>query len=227
MIRNRLLIVFLAAVVLLCACNDSTNRETYTSDTVFRGDDYIDKNVTIETKDITQENMLAIPEKYRYMFENGVNKGDFPDNSEIKRIALSKINSMDESGSVWNVIFGVIDFEEKKSEYGLRKDGNLLEPNSTQEYQLTEEDIKIYRDAFHSEYLARDATFGNGWWKIAVEYKSGECYTYEFQDEGFLYDAPENIMINYFFNKMDLSDSNRSIFSLNHEELWSINESEI
>ena len=56
-------------------------------------------------------------------------------------------------------------------------------------------------------------------WKIAVEYQNGECYTYEFGSEGFHYDAPENLMINYFFDKMDLSDSNRDYFSLHHEDL--------
>ena len=56
-------------------------------------------------------------------------------------------------------------------------------------------------------------------WKIAVEYQNGECYTYEFGSEGSHYDAPENLMINYFFNKMDLSDSNRDYFSLHHEDL--------
>ena len=214
----------MAGIFLLSACNNKTNQETFFSDItadnyITQGDDYIEENVKAEKKDIAQENMLAIPEEYRYMFENGVNKGAFPDNSEIKRIALSKINAMDAYDSVWNVIFGVIDFDEKKAEYGLRKDGNLSEPDITQEYQLTEEDIEIYRDAFKSELLVREAEFGNGYWKIAVEYKNGECYTYGFQDEGLLYNAPENLMINYYFNKMDLTDSDRDYYSLHHEEL--------
>ena len=218
--RKRYFIVSLAVIMLLCACNGKTNQKNVISEIVGpQGDDYIDEKTKVPMKDITEENMLAIPEKYRYMFENGINKGEFPDNSEIKRIALSKINSMDAYDSVWEVIFGVIDFDEKKSKYGLRKDGNLLEPDIIQEYQLTEEDIEIYRDAFHSEYLVQEATFGNGRWKIAVEYQNGECYTYEFGSEGSHYDAPENLMINYFFNKMDLSDSNRDYFSLHHEDL--------
>ena len=222
--RKNIFFIFLAGIILLSACNNKTNQGTFTSDKmpddyIQQGDDYIGENVKAEKKDITQENMLAIPEEYRYMFENGVNKGAFPDNSEIKRIALSKINAMDAYDSVWNVIFGVIDFDEKKAEYGLRKDGNLSEPDIIQEYQLTEEDIEIYRDAFKSELLIREAEFGNGWWKIAVEYENGECYTYGFQDEGLLYDAPENIMINYFFNKMDLTDSDRDYYSLHHEDL--------
>ena len=222
--RKNIFIVSIAVIILLSACNSKTNQGTFTSDITAdnhypQGDDYIDDNVKAERKDITEENKLAIPEEYRYMFENGVNKGAFPDNSEIKRIALSKINAMDAYGSVWNVIFGVIDFDEKKAEYGLRKDGNLSEPDIIQEYQLTEEDIEIYRDAFKSELLIREAEFGNGWWKIAVEYENGECYTYGFQDEGLLYDAPENLMINYFFNKMDLTDSDRDYYSLHHEDL--------
>ena len=218
--RKKLFIVSVAVIMFLCACNGKTNQKTVISEIVGpQGDDYIDENTKVQKKDITEENMLAIPEKYRYMFEKGVNKGEFPDNSEIKRIALSKINCMDAYESVWAVIFGAIDFDEKKSEYGLRRDGNLLEPEITEEYQLTDEDLEIYRDAFHSEYLVQEATFGNGSWKIAVEYQNGECYTYEFGREGSLYDAPENLMINYFFNKMDLSDSNRDYFSLHHEDL--------
>ena len=222
--RKKFFFILIAGIFLLFACNNKTSQGTTTSDItadsyITQADDYIDENVKAEKKDITQENKLAIPEEYRYMFENGVNKGVFPDNSEIKRIALSKINAMDAYESVWNVIFGVIDFDEKKAEYGLRKDGNLSEPDIIQEYQLTEEDIEIYRDAFKSELLIREAEFGNGWWKIAVEYENGECYTYGFQDEGLLYDAPENLMINYFFNKMDLTDSDRDYYSLHHEDL--------
>ena len=222
--RKKFFFILIAGIFLLFACNNKTSQGTTTSDItadsyITQADDYIDENVKAEKKDIAQENMLAIPEEYRYMFENGVNKGAFPDNSEIKRIALSKINAMDAYESVWNVIFGVIDFDEKKAEYGLRKDGNLSEPDIIQEYQLTEEDIEIYRDAFKSELLIREAEFGNGWWKIAVEYENGECYTYGFQDEGLLYDAPENLMINYFFNKMDLTDSDRDYYSLHHEDL--------
>lgn len=166
-----------------------------------------------EMADSVEKYIVAIPEENRYMFESGMCEGSLPDKSEIKKIALSKINIPDGEG-IYFEIFGLIDLESRKSAYGLCKEGPLMEPEIVQEYELTDEDIERYLSAFESEYLTDEVTFGTGWWKIAVEYKDGSCYSYEIKEAGLKNYTAENTMIKAFFDKMNLNDSDRIASSI-------------
>ena len=156
-----------------------------------------------------EDYLAAIPAQDLYMFQSGICDGEFPGNSEIKRIALSKVNY----DMCWDVVYAVIDLEKGEAKYGLT-DGVLSEPEDYQIYELTDEDIKAYRDALDSSLLKDEVEFGNGYWNIAVEYTDGTCYAYQFGNEGYMNNSPENIMINAFFDKMEKTDKIKNDFAL-------------
>ena len=156
-----------------------------------------------------EDYLSAIPAQDLYMFQSGTCDGAFPDNSEIKRIALSKVN-YDMS---WYVVYAVADLEKSEVTYG-QTDGVLSAPEDYQTYELTDEDINRYRDAFDSSLLEDEVEFGNCYWNIAVEYTDGTCYAYQFGNEGYMDNSPENIMINAFFDKMEKTDKVKNNFAL-------------
>ena len=42
----------------------------------------------------------------------------------------------------------------------------------------------------------------------------GTCYAYQFDTNGYMRNAPENIMVNAYFDKMDLDDNSRLLFGI-------------
>lgn len=157
----------------------------------------------------------TIPAESRYMFQGGKCKGDLPDNSQIKKIALSKHNKEGGDAYIWTVIYGEIDFEEAKSRYGTNSGGRLDNLTLSQEYDLTAEDMDRYRDAVNQKCLKDSlGNFSSGWWKIAIEYQDGKVYSYEIHEEGYKVNTDENKMINAFFDKMDISNNYKETFSL-------------
>lgn len=155
----------------------------------------------------------AIPSEDRYMFETGIcEEKNF--NSEIKKIVFYKTNPLDDNQSVFLKVYGKIDFEAKQAMYGLAH-GALDDPYDYQRYELSDDDIEIYKNALKTEYLKYGMDIESGWWKIAIEYEDGSCYSYEFHKEAYADGSPENLMIRTYFDKIDqLSDSERDILSL-------------
>ena len=73
------------------------------------------------------------------------------------------------------------------------------------------------RNAFRSDLLEKEADMTKGLWKIAVEYKDGTFYAYQFGVEGYYNGSPENDMILAYFDKAEIPDRFRFFFSL-HEK---------
>ena len=152
--------------------------------------------------------LSAVPEQDQHLFQSGVCTTAFPDNSEIRKISFL-INNY---SMVWTSIYGSVDFESGKATYGM---GNNLRPfDDYQVYDLTDDDIKAYRDAFDGTLLRDKVELDNGYWKIAVEYKDGTCYAYQFDRDGIMRNTAENIMISAYFDKMDLDDNTRLLFGI-------------
>ena len=158
------------------------------------------------------EQFPEVPEEDRYLFLGGRCTGAFPDNSEIKRIALSKANQ----DNVWTVMYGVIDIEAKTVTYGTRNDSFRAEPEDYQVYELTDAEVADYRNAFRSDLLKDEIDPDKCYWRIAVEYKDGTVYSYQFGKEGYMNGAPENDMVNTFFNKIVVSDNFKFYYALHH-----------
>ena len=179
---------------------------TRTSPAELPGDD---TGVTVHTTLSDEQYLAAVPEQDRYMFLSGRCTSAFPDNKEIKRISLLKINY----SMTWTSIYGSVDLEDRKATYGMT-DGGLYPPGEYQVFDLTDADITTYRDAFDSTLLHDELQLDKGYWKVAVEYKDGTCYAYQFDDNGYKRNTPENIMINTYFDKMDLDDNSRLLFGI-------------
>lgn len=183
-----------------------TDATTHTSSVELPGDDTgVTENNTLSD----EEYLAAVPEQDRYMFLSGRCNTSFPDNKEIKRISLLIINY----SMVWKSIYGSVDLETGKATYGMT-DGGLYPPKEYQVFDLTDADITTYRNAFDSTLLHDDLQLYKGYWKIAVEYKDGTCYAYQFDRSGYTRNTPENIMVNAYFDKMDLDDNARTLFGI-------------
>lgn len=66
-----------------------------------------------------------------------------------------------------------------------------------------------------------------GLWKIAVEYKEGTFYAYQFGEEGYYNGSPENDMILAYFDKAEIPDKFRFSFHFmrkryRNEKSWHI-----
>ncbi|MBO4927705.1 MAG: hypothetical protein J5379_05585 [Clostridiales bacterium] len=179
---------------------------THTSLTELPGDD---TGVTEKTTLSDEEYLAVVPEQDRYMFLSGRCASSFPDNKEIKRISLLIINY----SMTWKSIYGSVDLEAGKATYGMT-DGGLYTPEEYQVYEITDADITTYRNAFDSTLLYDELQLDNGYWKMAVEYKDGTCYAYQFDANGYMRYTPENIMINAYFDRMDLDDNQRMLFGI-------------
>ncbi len=192
-------ILALVAVFVLSGCNTASDQP--------------DKVVAVAVE--TADHHLAIPEEDRYLFDGGTCKGDFPDNSEIKRIVLSKANN----SNIWTVMYCVADLEAKTITYGIRDDSHLGEPQDYQMYELTDAEVDNYRNAFRSDLLEKEADMTKGLWKIAVEYKDGTFYAYQLGEEGYYNGSPENDMILAYFDKAEIPEKFRFFFSLHEKEV--------
>ena len=168
----------------------------------------------------THPNFLyVIPEEYRYMFEGGICEGEMPSNEEIKKIALFRTNSSDDWGSFWLLIYGVIDLDNKEMYYGINDyiqedeegkfNGNEY---SIRRFELSDEDVEKYKDSFNPELFINEANYNNSWWKIAVEYKDGTCYSYEFHAEAYSNDSPQNELIKSYFDKLVFTEEEKTKF---------------
>lgn len=179
---------------------------TVETEEVFPGDD------TGETKNTTlpdEDYLAAVPEEDRYMFLSGTCKTTFPDNSEIKRISFLKLNY----DMTWKSIYGSVDLEIGTATYTYVS-GGLYPPHDYQIFVLNGSEIEKCRNAFDSTLLHDEVQLGKGFWLVAVEYKDGTCYAYQFDASGFKRNTPENIMINTYFDRMNLDDNTRHIFGL-------------
>ena len=156
-----------------------------------------------------EQYLSAVPEQDRYMFMSGTCTTTFPDNSEIKRISFLKLNY----DMVWKSIYGSVDLEKGSATYTYI-DGGLYDTDSYQVFVLSGAEVEKCRNAFDSTLLHDEVQLGKGFWLVAVEYKDGTCYAYQFDKNGFLRNTPENIMINTYFDRMNLDDNTRYIFGL-------------
>ena len=156
-----------------------------------------------------EQYLSAVPEQDRYMFMSGTCKTTFPDNSEIKRISFLKLNY----DMVWKSIYGSVDLEKGSATYTYI-DGGLYDTDSYQVFVLSGAEVEKCRNAFDSTLLHDEVQLGKGFWLVAVEYKDGTCYAYQFDKDGFMRNTPENIMINTYFDRMVLDDNTRYIFGL-------------
>lgn len=208
----------LSAIMVLCiilgtvGCSTDNTVDTHTNVpaqttvTGARGDDV---GVADQKTLSNDEYLAAVPEQDRYMFLSGRCNGEFPDNSEIKRISFLIINY----SMVWKSIYGSVDFETGKATYGMT-DGGLYPIDEYQIVDLTDSDIEAYREAFDWTILHDELELDMGYWKIAVEYNDGTCYAYQFDKSGYTRNTAENIMISTYFDKMDLDDNTRDYFSI-------------
>lgn len=195
----------LSAVLVLCVAVLFAGCRAYEA-YVMPGDD---TGVT-ENKTLSDEEYLAaVPAQERYMFLSGRCNTDFPDNSEIKKISFLKINY----SMTWVSIYGSVDLDAGKATYGWVS-GGLLPTDEYQVCDLTDVDIKAYRDAFDSSLIHDEIQLKQGFWKIAVEYKDGTCYSYQFGADGAKRNTPENMMVSAYFDKMELDDNNRMIYGI-------------
>lgn len=164
--------------------------------------------------------LYAIAEEYEYMFEGGICEGETPSNEEIKRIALFRSNSSDDWGSFWLLIYGVIDLDNKEVYYGINdyiqedEEGKFNSNEySIRKFELSDEDVEKYKESFKPELLINEANYNNCWWKIAVEYKDGACYSYEFHAEAYSNDSPENELIKSYFDKLVFTEEEKTEFA--------------
>ena len=167
-----------------------------------------DNGVTEKTKLPDEDYLSVVPAEEQYMFLSGRCSTDFPDNSEIKKISFFKLNY----DMCWKCVYGSVDLENGKATYGM-SDG-LYPPLEYQVYDITPEEVTIYRNAFDSSLLHDEVELSKGYWKVAVEYNDGTCYAYQFDISGSTNHTPENYMLNSYFELMDLDDNTRYIFGL-------------
>ena len=178
------------------------------------------ENNVVEYNEDTEKNvekdricLLEIPSEDRYMFEGGICE-DKNYNGEIRKIALYKKNPLDDNQSVFLKVYGKIDFDAKKATYGVAR-GALDDPYDYQQYDLSDDEVEIYKNTLKKEYLKHGMDIESGWWKMAIEYEDGSCYSYEFHKEAYAEGSPENLMIRTYFDKINqLSSSERDILSL-------------
>lgn len=156
-----------------------------------------------------EDYLAAVPEQDRYMFLSGTCKTTFPENSEIKRISFLKLNY----DMTWKSVYGSVDLEIGTATYAYVS-GSLSAPRDYQIFVLSGPEIEKCRNAFDSTLLHDEVQLGKGFWLVAVEYKDGTCYAYQFDKSGVMRNTPENIMINTYFDRMNLDDNTRYIFGL-------------
>lgn len=156
-----------------------------------------------------EDYLSAVPEQDRYMFLSGTCKTTFPDNSEIKRVSFLKLNY----SMMWTSVYGSVDLEIGTATYTCVS-GGLFETRDYQICVLNGSEIEKCRNAFDSTLLHDEVQLGKGFWLVAVEYKDGTCYAYQFDTSGIKRNTPENIMINTYFDRMNLDDNTRTIFGL-------------
>lgn len=156
-----------------------------------------------------EDYLSAVPEQDRYMFLSGTCKTTFPDNSEIKRVSFLKLNY----SMMWTSVYGSVDLEIGTATYTCVS-GGLFETRDYQICVLNGSEIEKCRNAFDSTLLHDEVQLGKGFWLVAVEYKDGTCYAYQFDTSGIKRNTPENIMINTYFDRMNLDDNTRNIFGL-------------
>lgn len=192
-------ILVLGLLLGIAGCNSNDN---VTVPTTYDGDD-----VFVTKLPSDEEFLKAIPEQDRELFQSGKYIGVMPDNSEIKRIVLYDI----QYDSIYFMVYGVVDFEAKTFSYGT-SNGGLYPPDDLKVFELTDEEIATYRDAINKEFLKNDVVLANGYWKIGIEYNDGTRCAYEIDASAFVYEAPENVMINTFFSKIETSENYRVRF---------------
>ena len=181
-----------------------TEPTTVETEEVRQGDDVGTGRPTLPD----EQYLSAVPEQDRYMFMSGTCTTTFPDNSEIKKISFFKLNY----DMCWKCVYGSVDLENGKATYGM-SDG-LYPPLEYQVYDITPEEVTIYRNGFDSSLLHDEVELSKGYWKVAVEYNDGTCYAYQFDISGSTNHTPENYMLNSYFELMDLDDNTRYIFGL-------------
>lgn len=168
-----------------------------------------DTGETLHTTLPDEDYLSAVPEQDRYMFMSGTCKTTFPENSEIKRISFLKLNY----DMVWKSVYGSVDLEKGSATYTYLS-GGLYDTDSYQVFVLSGAEVEKCRNAFDSTLLHDEVQLGKGFWLVAVEYKDGTCYAYQFDTSGIKRNTPENIMINTYFDRMNLDDNTRNIFGL-------------
>ena len=182
-----------------------TEPTTVETEEVRQGDDVGTGRPTLPD----EQYLSAVPEQDRYMFMSGTCTTTFPDNSEIKRISFLKLNY----DMVWKSVYGSVDLEKGSATYTYLS-GGLYDTDSYQVFVLSGAEVEKCRNAFDSTLLHDEVQLGKGFWLVAVEYKDGTCYAYQFDKNGFMRNTPENIMINTYFDRMNLDDNTRYIFGL-------------
>lgn len=168
-----------------------------------------DTGETLHTTLPDEDYLAAVPEQDRYMFMSGTCKTTFPENSEIKRISFLKLNY----DMTWKSVYGSVNLEVGTATYAYVS-GSLSAPRDYQIFVLSGSEIEKCRNAFDSTLLHDEVQLGKGFWLVAVEYKDGTCYAYQFDTSGIKRNTPENIMINTYFDRMNLDDNTRYIFGL-------------
>lgn len=209
--KKWLMLLLISFVIFLPACEGRDND--------IRTEENDGKNAekTVEEKNQNKKNLdtiNAIPERDRYMFTCGTCEGELPAKENITKIAISKIAKPD-SQAPYIEVYGVIDFMEKTIEYSyLEGSRRPVEPEVVQNIELTDEDINSFLDTFDGSFLKDEIEFDDDWDKLAVEYSDGTCYAYEIREGRYTYGSPENNMMCDFFDKMELSDSDRMFLFL-------------
>lgn len=216
--RNKILIATACLIlsVAVCGCEtDKSSKEVigqYENSGENNANDVPSKNLTESKKASDVMNTAVIPEEYRYMFDSSSCEGELPDNSLIKRIALSKYNGPQGDNGHKLVVYALVDLENGKLFYGMSSSSESIK--IVQEIDLSDAEILSYKDAVNAECLKNPIEADTAFWKMAIEYEDGTCYSYEFSKEGYMEGTPTNKMIKTFFTKMDLKDSEKKILGV-------------
>lgn len=155
-----------------------------------------------------------IPEEYRYMFESGVCEGQLPEKLELSKIALSKCNAPDFDGwPQWHELFIVIDLETSSLKGEAKEYSSLTTLSLEQEYELDNEEIEQYLNLVQESSLINPILTG-GAWRIALEYKDGSCYSYEYGAEGYNKNSDVNKMLRVMTSKLNIPEDVKKSSSL-------------
>ena len=203
----------LLTVMMIAVCLTGCNKDIGTEGEITPGnseDKVKEANSNMKSSDVM--NMAIIPEEYKYMFDSFVCEGSLPENTQIKRIALTKYNKPQGNSGAWLVLFAMADCEKNKLIYGKSPKPDSV--SIVQEIELSGDEVKNYQNALNTSCLSKPIDNDNAYWKIAIEYNDGTCYSYGFEKECYMDGSSENNMIKAYFDKMELKTSERKIAAI-------------
>lgn len=155
-----------------------------------------------------------IPEEYRYMFESGVCEGQLPGKSELRRIALGKCNAPSFDGwAQWHELFVLIDLEAYSVKGDAQEYSELTTLSMKQEYEPDNEELEQYLSLLQETNLKNPIETG-GAWRIALEYKDGSCYSYEYGSESYNINSDVNKMLRKMTSGLSIPDGVKKSSSL-------------